>query len=467
MAKAFMDERFMLANETAAALYHKHARSMPIIDYHCHLNPREIYKNRKFANLTELWLEGDHYKWRLMRANGADEEDVTGSGEDYAKFLAYMRAVQAAAGNPLYHWSHMELRMFFGVDELMHERNAPAIWDKVNAQLGESGYGARDFLLRSNVEVVCTTDDPADTLEFHRKLREDGDFPVKVLPSFRPDKGLEINRPGFADWVSRLGEVCGMEIRGYDRLLEALEARVAFFHEAGGRVSDHGMEYVPYAETTRAEADSIFKKALRGERVSEEEERKYKTCTLVHLGRMYAERGWVMQLHMNASRNNNTRMYQRIGPDSGFDSINDSLIAAPLSRLLDALDKDDALPKTILYTLNPAQNHVIGAMIGNFQGGGIAGKMQFGAAWWFNDTKEGMLAQLKTLAELGLLSRFVGMLTDSRSFVSYVRHDYFRRILCSLIGEWVENGEFPDDDELLESLIRGICYGNAKRYFEF
>lgn len=467
MPRPFMDENFLLTNPTAVRLYHDYAKDMPIIDYHCHLSPKEIYENKTYRNLTEVWLYGDHYKWRAMRANGVEERLVTGDADDYEKFLAYARTVPMTIGNPLYHWSHLELRRFFGVDDLINEKNAPSIWERVNAQLQGPGFGARDFITKSKVEVICTTDDPADSLEYHVKLREDKSFGVKVLPSFRPDKALELNRPGFVEWIGRLEQAAGVRIENYDDLLAALEARVKFFHEVGCRVSDHALDEVPYAEATRAEAAAIFAKARKGERVSAEEEQKYKTHTLLFLGRLYAERGWVMQYHINAMRNNNTRMFARLGPDTGYDSINDSLIAKPLARLLDALDRDDALPKTILYTLNPAQNHILGTMIGNFQGGGVPGKIQFGSAWWFNDTKEGMIAQMKTLAEVGLLSRFVGMLTDSRSFLSYTRHEYFRRILCNLIGEWVENGEFPADMELLGTIVKNICYGNAKAYFPF
>ncbi|RIX60348.1 glucuronate isomerase [Paenibacillus nanensis] len=464
---AFMDENFLLSSKTAKTLYHDYAKEMPIIDYHCHLSPKEIYENKTYKNLTEVWLYGDHYKWRLMRANGVEESHVTGDAGDYDKFLAFAKTVQVSIGNPVHQWSHLELRRYFGIDEIISEANAPIIWEKANAKLTGSGFGARDFIVKSNVEVVCTTDDPVDSLEYHIKLREDKSFPVKVLPSFRPDKGLEINRKGFVEWIQTLGRVTDAPIKDYEGLLAALEARVDFFHSVGGRVSDHALDYVPFASATKDEAAAIFAKALRGEAVSAEEETKYKTCTLVFLGKLYAARGWVMQYHMNAARNNNTRMFGKLGPDTGFDAMNDTLIAMPLSRLLDAMDAEDALPKTILYSLNPTHNAVIGTMMGCFQGGGVAGKMQFGSAWWFNDTREGMIAQMKTLADVGLLSRFVGMLTDSRSFLSYTRHEYFRRILCNLIAEWVENGEVPEDTELLGGIVQNISYNNAKAYFDF
>lgn len=468
MAKAFMDEDFLLSNETARTLYHQYAKHMPIIDYHCHLSPQEVCENKTYRTITEVWLSADHYKWRAMRAKGIDENYITGDGDDYGKFLAYAKTLPDAIGNPLYHWSHLELKRYFGVDEVLNEKTAPAIWEKVNAKLNSEGYSARDFINKSNVEVICTTDDPVDTLEHHLKIRQDASFKVKVLPSFRPDKGLEINRATFLPWIRQLEQASGIPIRSYDDFLAALQSRVEYFHEAGCRVADHGLDYyVPYAEATEEEVGAIFARALNGETVSHEEEMKHKTRTLLHLGRLYAEHGWAMQYHMNATRNNNARMFKKIGPDTGFDSMGDSLVAMPLAKLLSALDADDKLPRTILYSINPAHNHVIAALIGCFQGGGIPGKIQFGSAWWFNDTKLGMIAQLSTLAEIGLLGRFVGMLTDSRSFLSFTRHEYFRRILCNLIGEWVENGEYPADMELLGSLVQNISYYNARDYFGF
>lgn len=465
--KKFLDENFLLSNQTAVNLYHNHAKEMPIIDYHCHLHPQEIYENKRYENLTEIWLYGDHYKWRLMRANGIEEKWITGAGSDYEKFLAYAKTVPMALGNPLYHWSHLELRRYFGIEELLNEQNAPAIWEKANALLNRDGFGARDLIKKSNVRVVVTTDDPVDSLEYHLKMMELTDFDVAVLPSFRPDKALEINKPFYQEWVRKLGEASGQPVSHYDQFLSALEMRARFFHSVGGRVSDHALDYVPFAETSKAEAAAIYEKAVQGSPVTLEEEQKYKTCTLIFLGELYHELGWAMQFHINAARNNHARMFQKVGPDTGYDSMNDSLIAYPLCRLLDALDSNHALPKTILYSLNPNDNHVLATMMGSFQGGGIAGKMQLGSAWWFNDTKEGMIQQMKVLADCGLFGRFIGMLTDSRSFLSYTRHEYFRRILCNLIGEWVENGEFPDDKELLGSIVQNISYHNAKEYFGF
>jgi len=465
--KKFLDENFLLTNQTAIDLYHDVAKDMPIIDYHCHLNPQEIYENKRYQNLTEIWLKGDHYKWRVMRANGIEERLITGDADDYEKFLAYAKTVPITIGNPLYHWSHLELRRYFGIEELLNEENAATIWQKANTLLQQADFGARDLIQKSNVKVVVTTDDPVDSLAYHRKIKELPDFDVAVLPSFRPDKALEINRDTFLDWVCKLAEASGQTIDNYDQFLSALESRVHFFHSVGGRISDHALDDVPFRETTKEEATAIFEKALRHKSVSLEEEKKYKTYTLLFLGRLYHELGWAMQFHINAARNNNKRMFQRIGPDTGYDSINDSLIAQPLCGLLNALEAHNSLPKTILYSLNPKDNHMLATLIGSFQGGGIAGKMQFGSAWWFNDTKEGMIQQIKVLADCGLLSRFVGMLTDSRSFLSYTRHEYFRRILCNVIGEWVEQGEFPDDRELLRTILQNICYVNAKDYFGF
>lgn len=467
MKKAFLDEHFLLGNETARRLYHQYAANLPIIDYHCHLSPQEIYENKTYANITEVWLYGDHYKWRAMRANGVEEAYVTGDASDYDKFAAYARTLPATIGNPLYHWSHLELQRYFGVYDVINERTAPAIWERVNSQLTGPGFGARDFISKSNVRVICTTDDPLDSLEYHLKLKEDDSFDTAVLPSFRPDKALEIGRDTFVPWVEKLGAVCGRPIAGYAQFLESLEQRVMFFHEVGCRVSDHALDVVPYADATEQEVAAIFAKALGGGKVTPEEEMKHKTFTLVFLGKLYAKLGWAMQYHMNALRNRNPRMFAAIGPDTGYDAIGDSAVAEPLSKLLAALDRDDLLPKTILYSLNPVNNHAIATLTGCFQGGGVPGKVQLGAAWWYNDTKEGMLAQMKTLADIGLLGRFVGMLTDSRSFLSYTRHEYFRRLLCAMLGEWVESGEIPDDEELLRGIVENISYHNAKAYFGF
>lgn len=463
----FMDENFLLKNETAVRLYHDYAKQMPIIDYHCHLSPKEIYENKTFKNITEAWLYGDHYKWRLMRANGVQEEFITGSANDYDKFMAWAKTVPMTIGNPLYNWTHLELQRFFGIYDLLDEESAPEIWEKVNAQLNSEGFGARDFITKSNVKVVCTTDDPVDSLEYHLKLKKDSSFAVKVLPSFRPDKGLEINRDTFLPWVEKLQEVSGVSIHSYDDYLTALESRIMFFHSVGCLVSDHAIDQMLYADTTKEEAAVIFSEALKGNKVSLEDEKKFKTYTFKFLGKQYAELGWAMQLHINALRNTNSKMFKVLGPDTGWDSINDENIAKPLAKLLDLIEQESGLPKTIIYSLNPNDNNIIAAMIGNFQGGGVPGKIQFGTAWWFNDNKAGMIEQMKSLSNMGLFSRFIGMLTDSRSFLSYTRHEYFRRIVCALIAEWVENGEVPNNIEFLGKIVQGISYQNANEYFGF
>lgn len=460
-----MDEKFLLTNPTAINLFNNYAKDMHIIDYHCHINPKEIFENKKFNNITEAWLYGDHYKWKAMRALGIEEKYITGDAEDYDKFLAWAKTISMSIGNPLYHWTHLELQRFFGVYEVLNEKTAPAIWEKVNALLSGEGYRVRDLIKNSKVDIICTTDDPTDSLEYHKKIKESKDFDVKVLPAFRPDKALVINKIDFTIWVKKLGEVSGKNINDYSTLLEALEIRIRFFHENGCRVSDHALDYVPYLEASKEEVTKIFTKALNGEEVSLDDEKKYKTFTLNFLGKMYSKLGWTMELHLNAFRNANTRMFNKIGPDTGYDAINDSDVTYPLIKFLDSLEKEDSLPKTILYSLNPNDNYTLGAIIGCFQGSGILGKIQLGAAWWYNDTKDGMLAQMKTLSNVGLLSTFLGMLTDSRSFLSYTRHEYFRRILCNMLGEWVEDGEIPDDMEFLGKIVQNISYYNAKNYF--
>lgn len=464
--KKFMDENFMLSSGTAIALYHDYAKAMPIIDYHCHINPKEIFENKKFKNITEAWLYGDHYKWRAMRSNGIDEKYITGDGTDYEKFMAFARTIPMCLGNPLYHWTHLELQRFFGINDILNEKTAPAIWEKVNAMLTGEGFSVRDLIKKSNVKIICTTDDLVDTLEYHQKIKEDKSFDVGVYPACRPDKGILIEKEAFLPWVEKIAGICGKPINNYKEFLEALESRLKFFHSVGCRVADHALDYVPYGEASFEETDTIFVKALKGEKLTAEEVDKYKTSILKFFGSQYEKLGWTMQLHINAMRNNNTRMFNKLGPDTGYDSINDGNVAYPLSRLLDSLEKNDSLPKTILYSLNPNDNYILGAMLGNFQGSCIPGKIQFGSAWWFNDTRDGMVQQMKALANLGLLSKFVGMLTDSRSFLSYTRHEYFRRVLCNLIGEWVENGEFPNDMELLGGIVQDISFNNAKNYFK-
>lgn len=463
---AFIHDDFMLKNDTAKRLYHEFAKDLPIIDYHCHLPPAEIAADKQFNNITELWLAGDHYKWRALRASGIDEYYITGDAPDKEKFLKWAEVVPQTLGNPLYHWTHLELKKYFGIEALLGPDTAEAIWEQANALLRQPDYSAKNLIKRSNVVLINTTDDPTDDLKFHKQLQTEG-FDVTVLPTFRPDKGVEINKPTFLPFVSLLAEVTGKDIDSYDSFIKALLERVAYFHEIGGRLADHGLGEVPYAEYTKAAVETAFAKALAGEAVSPLEEEQFKTAVINMLAKDYTERGWVMQIHFGAIRNNNTKMFEQLGPDSGFDSINDQAnVAAKLNGLLNSCEVTGHLPKTILYNLNPTYNDIVGTTMQNFQTeAGVKGKIQFGSGWWFNDTKYGMDRQLKSLSEAGLLMHFVGMLTDSRSFISYSRHEYFRRILCNLVGEWVEDGEVPNDDTLVQPLIENICYYNAKRYF--
>jgi glucuronate isomerase len=463
----FMGKNFLLKNETAISLYHNYAKEMPIIDYHCHLSPKEIYENKKFKNITEVWLYGDHYKWRAMRANGIPEEKITGTASDYDKFLAWAQTVPMTIGNPLYSWVHLELQRFFGIYDVLNEKTAPAIWEKANALLQGEGFGARDLIVKSNVKLVCTTDDPIDSLEYHRLLKESGETRVSVVPGFRPDKGLGINRDDFLQYVEQLEQASNVSIKNYHDYLAALEARVQFFHAEGCRISDHALDSMVYEETSLEEVAEIFRDRLTGAKLSLVAEKKFRTYTLNFLGKLYADLNWAMQFHINAARNNNSRMFKVLGPDTGYDSMNDDQIAKPLVQTLDALERENKLPKTILYSLNPTDNHVIASIINSFQNGDTPGKIQFGTAWWFNDSKDGMLEQMKALSSIALFSRFIGMLTDSRSFLSYTRHEYFRRLVCNLIGEWVEDGEYPEDMETLGQIVQGISYYNAKDYFNF
>ncbi len=465
MAKPFMDEDFLLETPTARTLYHEYAAPQPILDYHCHLPPAEIAGNKQFRNITEIWLGGDHYKWRFMRSAGVPEDFITGHQPDQEKFRRFCAVLPLAVGNPLYHWCHLELRRFFGLDTLVSAETADSLWDACNAKLGAPEFSTRSLMLRANVRVVCTTDDPIDDLANHEAIAADTSFAVKVLPTFRPDRSFNIDRPDFADYIHKLGEVSGVTINRFADMLKALDARMDHFARRGCRLSDHGVDVTFFAEATEAELDAILARRLNGETLTPNEVEQYKTAILLHLGREYAKRDWAMQLHMGALRNNNTRMFKQLGPDTGWDSITDSLVAAHLARYLNTLAGDDLLPRTILYCLNPMHNEVLGTMIGNFQDGRVFGKMQFGSGWWFNDQKDGMIRQMTALASLGNLGAFVGMLTDSRSFLSYARHEYFRRILCNLIGGWVENGEYPQDWAQLKKIVEGICYGNASRYF--
>lgn len=463
--KRFMDEDFLLETPTAQRLYHEYAEAMPIFDYHCHLNPREIAENKKYGNITEIWLGGDHYKWRAIRSNGVEEKYVTGSAGDREKFLKWAETMPYCIGNPLYHWTQLELKRYFGINELLSPDTADSIWERCNEMLGREDFTARGLIKRSNVRVICTTDDPTDSLEYHKAIAADPTFDVRVLPAFRPDKGVNINKEGYKEWLAKLGSAAGLEINSFEALKDALVSRLEFFHSMGCRLSDHGLDPMVYSEGSEEEASSAFLKAITGNPLTAEEIDKYKTNVLVFLGRQYARLGWTMQLHMGTLRNNNTRMMKLLGPDTGFDAIGDWSTAQPVASFLNELEKNAELPRTILYSLNPWNNEILASIAGCFQGGGIPGKIQLGSAWWFNDQKDGMEKQLLALSNLGLLSRFVGMLTDSRSFLSYTRHEYFRRILCSLLGSWVEKGEAPDDIKLLGKMVQDICYNNAKNYF--
>lgn len=467
MNDIFITENFLLHNKTAVALYHDYAKAQPIIDYHCHLPPKEIAENKKFANLTQIWLYGDHYKWRAMRTNGVNEKFITGSASDWEKFLAWSETVPKTLRNPLYHWTHMELKRPFGIsDKLLNKDTAKEIWERCTAKLAQDEFSVRGILQQFGVKLVCTTDDPIDNLEYHQLIKNDHNFGIKILPAFRPDKGLFIeNGAAFREWVSKLAAVADVDIKNFSDYLVALRKRRDFFHTHGCRLSDHGIETAYAEDYSEAEIKTIFKKALEGKPVAASETLKFKSAMLYELGLMYHEKDWVQQYHLGALRNNNSRMFRTLGPDTGFDSIGDFEIARPLAKLLNRLDDDNRLPKTILYNLNPRDNELLATMIGNFQDGSVAGKMQYGSAWWFLDQKDGMERQIETLSQMGLLSRFVGMLTDSRSFLSYTRHEYFRRILCNMLGNDMTAGLIPNDFDLVGGMVRDISYYNAANYF--
>ncbi|WP_055105677.1 glucuronate isomerase [Paenibacillus ihumii] len=463
--KQFNTENLLLTSNSAKKLYFEYAAGMPIYDYHNHLNPADIAANKQFRNLTELWLEGDHYKWRAMRWLGIDESLITGEASDEEKFMAWARAVPRLVGNPLYHWSHLELSRYFGIEERLSEENAAEIWHRCNERLQEKSLRAAGILQHFDVRVACTTDDPADDLAAHGRIKDNDQITAKVLPTFRPDRALNITAPGFIEYMEELGRAAGCTIAGYEDLLAALKNRIDFFHEQGCRLSDHGFGEFPFERATKRETGEIFAKALRGAALTDSEENKYRTFTLLRLGEMYYERGWAMQLHIGAIRNNNTRMLETIGRDSGYDSILDYHLASSLNAFLNELELARQLPRTIVYSLYPYHYEMLATTIGNFQSGESAGKLQLGSAWWFHDQKEGMLQQLKALSSIGVISTFVGMLTDSRSFMSLPRHEYFRRVLCRLFGEWIEEGELPADYGYIGGIVQDICYHNAVRYF--
>ena len=462
--KPFMDETFLLSTPTAQRLFAA-CKDAPIFDWHCHLSPEEIYLNKTPRDLAELWLGGDHYKWRAMRGCGVPEEYITGDASPYEKFKKWAECMPRFIGNPLYHWTHLELQRYFGITETLSPKTADAIWEKANAMIAAGGFTPRELIARSNVACVCTTDDPTDLLQYHNLLQRVEDFPVQVRPAFRPDKALAINAPTFLPWLKKLENVCGYEIRTFAGLKEALLSRIEWFEVCGCRATDHAFNPVPFKRMTDAELEIVFTKALAGIPLSRGDVEGYQTELLRFLAGQYKKRGWAMELHMGAMRNNNTRMFNELGPDTGYDSIADDRMAEKLSRLLDSLDAEGNLPKTILFTLNPKDNYVLGSMLGNFQSDEAASKIQFGTAWWFNDNIDGMRAQIAALANLGVLANFIGMVTDSRSFLSYPRHEYFRRILCEYIGNLVENGEYPADFDTLEAAVYDIAFTNAKNYF--
>ena len=464
--KPFINENFLLGNKTAELLYHKYSEYQPIIDFHCHLSPAMIVEDHQFANLTRAWLEGDHYKWRSMRTNGIDEKYCTGNASDPDKFRKWAETVPATAGNPLYHWTHLELARYFNITELLSPATADKIYEKASEMLQTKEFSTRSIILRMKAEVICTTDDPTDNLEHHLKLK--GSFEIKVLPTFRPDNVTKTDDPGkFKAYIQKLETASETEIKSFDALLEALDKRHKFFHEMGGRLSDHGLDRFYFATFTQKEIEKIFSTLLKGENISVEDAEKYKTAIMLELCKLNHKRGWTQQFHVGALRNNNARMFKLLGPDTGWDSIGIAQDPLKISKFLSELDSNDQLSKTILYNLNPADNEIMITMAGNFNDGSSAMKVQYGAAWWFLDQKSGMEKHLSDLSALGLLGRFIGMVTDSRSFLSYPRHEYFRRLVCNYVGEQVEKGLIPDEEYILKPMIEGISYRNAKEYFGF
>ena len=465
--KKFLDDNFLLDNKTAEILFHDHAKDLPIIDYHCHLPPDEIASDKQFENLTQIWLKGDHYKWRAMRANGIPEDYITGGAGDFEKFQKWAQTVPYTLRNPLYHWTHMELKRPFGITKLLDQKSTREIYDQAGEMLSDKDFSTRNILRKMKVEVVCTTDDPIDTLEHHIKTREDG-FEIKMLPAWRPDKAMAVeNAEVYNIYLDRLANISGIEIRGFNDLMDALSNRHDYFHQHGCRLSDHGIETFYAEEYTQAEVEAIFKEIRGGKNPDESDILKFKSAMLIHFAIMDHEKGWAQQFHIGAIRNNNSRMLSQLGPDTGYDSIGDFEVARPMSRFFDRLEQMEKLTRTIVYNLNPRDNELIATMLYNYNDGSIKGKMQFGSGWWYMDQKDGMENQMNTLSTLGLLSHFVGMLTDSRSFLSYPRHEYFRRILCNLVGTDVEKGLLPADMGLLEQMVENISYYNARSYFGF
>jgi glucuronate isomerase len=462
--KEFMAEDFLLDTATAKELFAV-ASAEPIFDYHCHLSPREIYEDKPFENIAEIWLSGDHYKWRAMRGCGVEEKYITGDADWYEKFRFWAEVLPCCIGNPLYHWTHLELRRYFGIDTPLSAKTSDEIWNMANEKIRSGGFSPRALIQKSSVAALCTTDDPADDLTYHSLLRRDKSFGTKVLPAFRPDNALHIEARDFPAYIDRLSNASGVTIRSFEDLQDAMDRRVSYFSALGCVASDHGFSFMPCREADGAEVNLILCKALAGEVPDEAESEKYMTALLRFLCSLYVKHGIAMELHVGATRDNNKKMLRSIGPNTGFDSVGDRNLAEPLSCFLNSLEEQDSLPKTILFAMNPKDNYVLGAMTGNFQSGEVASKLQFGAAWWMNDHIDGMRRQMTDLANLGVLGKFIGMVTDSRSFLSYPRHEYFRRILCGLIGGWVESGQYPYDTEALETIVEGISFINAKTYF--
>ncbi|MCE2616058.1 glucuronate isomerase [Bacteroidaceae bacterium 14-104] len=466
--KPFMDENFLLQTETARILYHEHAKNMPIIDYHCHLEPKMIAEDYRFRSITELWLGGDHYKWRAERTNGIDEKYITGDASDWEKFEKWAETVPYTLRNPLYHWTHLELKTAFGISKPLNPISAKEIYDACNEKLATKEFSARGLMRHYHVEIVCTTDDPADTLEYHKAIKASG-FEIKVLPTWRPDKAMAVgNSKSYRAYIERLSKVSGVNISTYNDLIEALRKRQEYFALQGCKLADHGINYFPWAICSTAETNQLFQRILDGKALNSEEIEKLQTSLLLDFARMNAEKGWVQQFHYGAQRNNNTIMFNALGPDTGYDSILSYNCSQSMARFLDTLNTESRLTKTILYNLNPTDNAVVATMLGNFQDGSFPGKIQFGSGWWFNDQIDGMEKQMNDLSLLGLLSRFVGMLTDSRSFLSYPRHEYFRRVLCNLLGNDIENGLIPESEmPRVYQMVEDISYNNAKNYFNF
>lgn len=465
--KQFMDKDFLLSTETARHLFHDYAEKMPVLDYHCHINPQEIAEDRQFENITQVWLGGDHYKWRLMRANGVEERYITGDAPDREKFQKYAETMEVCIGNPVYHWTHLELQRFFGYTGALNGDTAEEVWNLCNAKLQDPSMSVRNLIKMSNVTLICTTDDPIDDLKWHKAIAADPTFDVQVLPAWRPDKAMNLEKPEFTDYIAKLSDVSGVSVTSFASLKDAIRVRLEYFNSMKCNVSDHGIDFVMYQPASEEEVEAIFAKRLAGEVLTSEEILKFKTAFMLFVGKEYHRLNWVMQLHYSCKRNNNTLMYNKLGPDTGYDCISDYAPVQQMADFLNALNCTDELPKTILYSLNPADNPLIVTVMGCFQGSGVIGKLQQGSAWWFNDHKTGMTDQMTQLANGGVLGNFLGMLTDSRSFLSYPRHEYFRRIMCELIGGWVDNGEYPADEKALKKIVEGISYNNAVRYFGF